>query len=73
MRILVIAGAVAVLIVALIVGGETLRETAASRAQLAREQRGREDRERKADRSAAEEDQVLTIVGKVVDPLGIFS
>lgn len=63
----IVAGA-GVLIVALIVGYRLLTSLLATRSQLIREQRAREDAARKADAG----DPGWNIVASVFDPLGLF-
>lgn len=72
MKPLTISVIAAVALVALVVGGELLRDLASERARLTREQRAREDAAR-AEQSRVEERNFWTgLAAGVFDPLGLF-
>lgn len=64
-------GALAVVIV--LVGAQLVRDMFRERAELARDQRRREDREIAAERAKAAGEEPFLIIGRIFDPLGLFA
>lgn len=72
-RTVLVAAGVAVVIVVLVIGADLLRDLTSERAQLAREQRAREDRERARDRARAEYERDIGYIARIFDPVGLFT
>lgn len=69
---LVIGALVVLGIIGVVVFSATLRDLAADRARLTREQREREDEALRWKRSQWETERDLDVVASVFDPLGLF-